>query len=52
MLYATPADSGTDITKGEHTLSFNRVSDEKVKFIIEVELLDEDDSDCYGLLNP
>lgn len=43
VLYAIPADRGTDITKGEHILSFDRVSDEKVKYIIEVELLDEDD---------
>lgn len=43
VLYAIPADRGADITKGEHTLSFDRVSDDKVKYIIVVELLDEDD---------
>ncbi len=43
VLYAIPADRGADITKGEYILSFERVSDLKVKCIIEVELLDEND---------
>jgi hypothetical protein len=43
VLYAIPADRGADITKGEYILSFDRVSDLKVKCIIEVELLDEND---------
>jgi len=42
-LYGIPADRGSDITKGEYELSIDRVSNTKVKFVVEVELLDPND---------